>query len=159
MTTDAPAGVAPDLMFLLSQASHVLSTELTAGLAGLGISPRAYCVLRTALAGELTQGELAERCGLDKTTMVVTIDELERLGLAERRPDRSDRRARIIAVSEAGREVVCRGQAIVERIEADVLAALPEVERAAFVAGLARLVGGRLHTPVRCEPPVRRRLP
>src|SRR5947208_3174066 len=108
MTASARADLAPDLMFLLSQASHVLSTELTAGLTTLGVTPRAHCVLRKALTGEWTQSQLAEMCGLDKTTMVVTMDELERMGLAERRPDRDDRRARIVGVTDAGRQIVAR---------------------------------------------------
>jgi DNA-binding MarR family transcriptional regulator len=148
-----------DISFLLSQASHVLTTELTAGLAGLGVSPRAYCVLSNAAAGGLTQSELAERCALDKTTMVVTMDELERAGLAERRASPADRRARLIALTEAGRRTVAAAQRVVARIQEDVLGALPAGEREAFVDGLTRLAGGRLATPVRCQPPVRRRVP
>src|SRR4051795_4493085 len=91
-----------DLMFLLGQASHALETEMTAKLQALGVSPRAHCVLAHARGGELTQSQVAEQCALDKTTMVVTMDELERAGLAERRPSSSDRRARIIAPTKGG---------------------------------------------------------
>jgi MarR family transcriptional regulator for hemolysin len=156
--TTAPV-VTRDLMSLLSQASHVLLTELTAGLAGLGITMRHYCVLQQALPGELSQIRLAELCGLDKTTMVVTMDELEKAGLAERRPSATDRRARIIAVTEAGARMVGEAHTVVERIYADVLAALPAGERDGFLNGLERLVSGRLSTPVPCERPVRRRSP
>ena len=146
-----------DLMFLLGQASHALETEMTAKLQALGVSPRAHCVLAHARSGELTQSQVAEQCALDKTTMVVTMDELERAGLAERRPSRTDRRARIIAVTKAGERKVAEADAIVARIYGEVLAALPAGRRDAFVAGLAQLVGGRLSTPVKCERPVRRR--
>ena len=61
-----------------------------------------HCVLYHALGGEFTQIQLAEQCALDKTTMVVTMDALEKAGLAERRPSPTDRRARIIAVTDAG---------------------------------------------------------
>jgi MarR family transcriptional regulator, transcriptional regulator for hemolysin len=159
MGTTAPPEVTRDLMFLLSQASHVLLTELTAGLAGLGISMRHYCVLSHAMPGELSQIRLAELCGLDKTTMVITMDELERAGLAERRPLATDRRARIIAVTEAGERMVAKAHTVVDDIYEDVLAALPSGEREAFQSGLVRLVGGRLSTPVHCDRPVRRRSP
>ena len=155
--TKAPSKVDVDLMFLLSQASHALETEMTAQLQALGISPRAHCVLTHALRGELTQSQVAEQCALDKTTMVVTMDELERAGLAERRPSGTDRRARIIAVTKAGERSVAEANAIVERIYAEVLGTLPAGQRDAFVAGLAQLVGGRLSTPAKCERPVRRR--
>src|SRR3954451_20839594 len=88
-----------DLCWLLSQASHTLTTELTAALEQVGISPRAHMVLAAALTGEHTQIELARMVGLDKTTMVVTLDELQEAGLAERRPSATDRRARVIAVT------------------------------------------------------------
>ena len=153
-----PSKVDVDLMFLLSQASHALETELTARLQALGVSPRAHCVLTHALrGGELTQSQVAEQCALDKTTMVVTMDELERAGLAERRPSSTDRRARIIAVTEAGERIVADADAIVAEIYDEVLAALPAAQRDAFVGGLARLAGGRLSTPAKCERPVRRR--
>src|ERR687894_2272313 len=91
-----------DLIFMLNEAARSLQTELTAGLEAVGTTPRSYCVLSKALEGECTQIELAKRSGLDKTTMVVTVDELERAGLAERRPSPTDRRARVIAVTDKG---------------------------------------------------------
>jgi MarR family transcriptional regulator, transcriptional regulator for hemolysin len=97
--------------------------------------------------------------GLDKTTMVVTLDELEAGGLAERRPSSRDRRARVIAVTEAGKRKVAEAEDITERIRADVLSALPDGEREAFMDALTRLVGGRLAEPVECARPVRRRAP
>jgi MarR family transcriptional regulator for hemolysin len=145
-----------DLVMLLGQASHALTTELTAGLATLGITPRSHCVLYHAMLGEHSQSQLAALCDLDKTTMVFTIDELERAGFAERRQSGSDRRARIIGVTAAGREVVEQAQTIVDSIYADVLGSLPEAERRAFVDALGRLVEGRLAQPVACERPVRR---
>jgi DNA-binding MarR family transcriptional regulator len=147
-----------DLSFLLSHASHVLSTELTAELAGLGITPRASCVLSAAQAGERTQIQLAEICELDKTTMVVTIDELEKAGLVERQTSATDRRARIIVVTELGRKVHASAKDVVSRVHEDVLAALPDGDREGFVAGLTRLVEGRLSTPVACQRPPRRRM-
>src|SRR5918998_6836571 len=95
-----------DLAFLLAQASHALATELTVRLAEVGITPRSHCVLSKAMAGELTQSQVAEQCALDKTTIVVTLDALERDGLAERRRSSTDRRARIIGVSKEGERVV-----------------------------------------------------
>ena len=146
-----------DLIFLLAQAAHALQTELTAALAELGVTPRMHCVLYHALEGEFTQIQLAERCALDKTTMVVTMDGLERAGLAERRLSPSDRRARIIAVTDKGAELVERADAIVARLYADVLETLPEQWRDPFVASLESLASGRLAKPVDCEQPVRRR--
>jgi MarR family transcriptional regulator, transcriptional regulator for hemolysin len=146
-----------DLAFMLAHASHVLSTELTAELAGLGITPRSSCVLASALTGEHTQIQLADMCGLDKTTMVVTVDELEKAGLVERQTSPTDRRARIIVVTPEGREVSAKAAEVINRVHENVLASLPEDERKGFVAGLSRLVDQRLSKPVQCERAPRRR--
>ena len=148
-----------DLAFLLSQASHALATELTVRLSEVGITPRSYCVLSRAMSGELTQSQVAELCALDKTTMVVTLDALERDGLAERRPSSSDRRARIIGVTKEGERVAAAADAIVALTYSDVLAALPEDQRDTFLDCLNRLVAGRLSHPPDCSKPPRRRAP
>jgi MarR family transcriptional regulator, transcriptional regulator for hemolysin len=154
-----PAPLCDNLCWLLSRASYVLTTELTAALAGLGLSPRAHSVLAAASTGAHTQTELARIVGLDKTTMVVTLDELEAAGLAERRPSPTDRRARVIAVTEAGEHVIREAEEITGRIRDDVLGVLPARERTAFLGALTRLVSGRLAEPVQCAQPVRRRAP
>ena len=86
------------------------------------------------MTGDHTQTELARIIGLDKTTMVVTVDELEKSGLAERRPSSRDRRARIISVTEEGKRIVEEGTRIADRVHREVLEALPEGEREVFVS-------------------------
>ena len=159
MTMSAPTRTVADLSHLLTHAGHVLATQMTAAFAEIGITPRGYCVLFHALEAERTQIELAEISDLDKTTMVVTVDGLEKAGLAERRPSSADRRARIISVTDAGRQLVADAHKVVEHIYDDVLNSLPAKERDAFMHGLVRLVDGRLSTPVACSRPVRRRSP
>jgi MarR family transcriptional regulator for hemolysin len=154
-----PAAPVENLGWLLSQASYVLQTQMTAALEGLGITPRSYCLLATAMTGEFTQTELAQAVGMDKTTMVVTMDELEAAGLAERRPSAKDRRARCIAVTKAGMRKVEEAEAVVDAIHEDVLASLPAKERRAFVDGLRHLVGDRLASAAACSKPPRRRAP
>src|SRR6201991_926678 len=101
MTAMAPRRESPDLSFLLDHTSHVLRSRMAAALAEIGLTPRMHCVLVHALEEERTQIQLAELGDMDKTTMVVTIDALEKAGLAERRPSSTDRRARIVAVTPA----------------------------------------------------------
>src|ERR1700727_1128270 len=147
MSTLTPPRTAPDLSFLLSHTSHVLNTRLTAALAEIGMTVRGHCVLIHALPGELTQIELAKLSDLDKTTMVVTLDELEAAGRAERRPAATDRRARIVIVTQKGRRVAAAGEQIVDRVHGEVLAALPAADRDVFFKALVRLASGYLATP------------
>ena len=115
----------PDLSFLLAHSSHVLASQMTAALAEIGMTPRGHCVLLKAMPGDLTQIELAKLADLDKTTMVVTLDELEAAGLAQRVTSPHDRRARLVRVTPAGERMVAAGQRIVDKVHRDVLAALP----------------------------------
>lgn len=160
MTTTTPAQTptrtVPDLAGLFNHVSHALHTRLAAALDEIGITPRSFCVLLHAMQAERTQVQLAELADLDKTTMVVTVDALEKAGLAERRPSSADRRARIISVTEAGADKVRAGVEIVDGVHRAVLEALPEGEREVFVGALERLVAGHLAAPVECDRPVRR---
>ncbi len=85
MTANAVQRAVPDISFLLSHASYVLATGLTEALQEIGLTPRGHCVLMYALPGELPRSSWPGS-GLDKTTMVVTLDELEEAGYAERVP-------------------------------------------------------------------------
>ena len=148
-----------DLSYLFDQASHVLTTRMSAALAEVGITARGYCVLSKAMPGRLTQGELAQLALLDKTTMVVTLDHLEAAGLARRRPSPTDRRARIVETTDEGVRVVERARVIIDGLYDDVLGALPGAERTALLDALVRLVGvgGPLSVPHPAENLPRRR--
>ncbi|WP_344535841.1 MarR family winged helix-turn-helix transcriptional regulator [Streptomyces albiaxialis] len=156
MTAMAPTRTQPDLSFLLDHTSHVLRTQMSAALAEIGLTARMHCVLVHALEEERTQAQLAEIGDMDKTTMVVTVDALEKAGLAERRPSSTDRRARIIAVTEKGERVARESQEIVDHVHVEALSALRQRERETLVKALERLAGGHLAAPVESERPVRR---
>ncbi|MFD9910913.1 MarR family winged helix-turn-helix transcriptional regulator [Streptomyces sp. NPDC059063] len=156
MTAMAPTRTEPDLSFLLDHTSHVLRTRMAAALAEIGLTARMHCVLVHAIGEERTQAQLAEIGDMDKTTMVVTVDALERAGLAERRPSSQDRRARIIAVTDEGAKVAVRSQEIVDRVHEEALGALPKTDRTALLRALNRLVEGHLATPAESPRPARR---
>jgi MarR family transcriptional regulator for hemolysin len=137
----APERTERDITGLLNMAGHALANRLGVALADLDLTPRMQCVLVHALEEERTQIQLAALADLDKTTMVGTVDELERRGLAERRPSKADRRARIIAVTEKGRLAAEEAQRIVDRVHAEALGGLEPAARAKFVEALSVLAG------------------
>jgi DNA-binding MarR family transcriptional regulator len=118
---------------------------------------REQTIIRLRFFDEMTQTEIAQAVGLDKTTMVVTVDELEKAGLAERIPSETDRRARLIRVTPAGVEKAAEAEKIVAELQDEILATLPAAEREALMRGLNRLVDDRLSTPSECGRAVRRR--
>ena len=145
----------PDISFLLAHASHVLATRMAEALQEIGLTPRMFGVLMRALNGELTQLELAQVAGLDKTTIVVIVDELEDAGYAERVPPPAPRRARLVRVTERGWEATEAGLEIVDRVHQEVLDALPPRQRDAFLASLTTLADGDLSGPDAPVRPVR----
>ncbi len=119
--------------------------ELTAAqrLEGAGTSLRAVSVLMCADGSERTQGEIAEIACLDKSTMVHTVDDLEKDGLATRTPSQKDRRARVVEVTEEGRKLVASTEDVLDGLYGEVLGRLPEADRESFLRSLAILVDGR----------------
>jgi DNA-binding MarR family transcriptional regulator len=156
---ECPQCFAGDLGWLLSNANWALATEMTAALAPLGLSGRSYHVLRAASNGEYTQKALAEMVGIDKTTMVVTIDELEGAGLAERRPSPTDRRAHVIAVTKKGEAKLAKAEAVQAQVQGEALNALPTDQRSALVHGLATMLEGLMADLPECSGAPRRREP
>ncbi len=141
--------LAEHMGWLMSRAAHGLGAALAESLAPLGLNIRDYTVLiaaeRAGVEGAArTQLALARAARLDKSTMVVAVDALEKEGLVERRPDPKDRRARIVVPTDAGRELLARAEGVVLGVEAEVLAELGAEDRRALRSLLTRLVTGRL---------------
>lgn len=63
--------------------------------------------------------DLAAWAGMARPSMAQLVDELEADGLLERRPDPTDRRAKLVALTPAGWDAIRAGRAIIARIEAD----------------------------------------
>ena len=73
-------------------------------LPGRGLSvPRMRLLGELAFHGPLRMNELAHEMGVTPRTMTTMVDALDRERLVERRPDPDDRRAVVVALSEAGR--------------------------------------------------------
>jgi DNA-binding MarR family transcriptional regulator len=155
-SSDVMAG---DLGWLLAQTSHGLAVEQTARLESLGIAPRGYCVLQAAQDGEYTQGEIGQMIGVDKTTMVVTLDSLEAAGLAERTPSKTDRRARVISVTAKGKKKLSEAERVTEQLHREVLAELSEEQREVLLGALNQLQNGALAESSPCQQKPRKRAP
>lgn len=96
-----------NLAFLLSQLGFVASRGFHMALVPLGIEPRHFLLMRHLLQVEgRSQQALGEMLGIPPSRMVAVVDQLEALGLVERRANPSDRRARALHVTPAGRRLM-----------------------------------------------------
>jgi DNA-binding MarR family transcriptional regulator len=118
---------AGQLFFRLWRASH---TQTAAALETIGITTALFSVLNLLLVrGATIQQEIGAAIGIDPSTMVTLIDELESAGLAKRRPHPRDRRAREVVITAKGRRTVERGRALAREVEDSVLQGLASEER------------------------------
>lgn len=101
---------------------------------GCGLSMARTKVLRRLHElGPTRQNVLAADFGLSPHTITDIVDGLERAGLAERRPDPTDRRAKLVAITDAGEAGLDVANATRERLLKQIFGALSEADRATFL--------------------------
>jgi DNA-binding MarR family transcriptional regulator len=124
------------LFFRLWRATHTRTAEV---LGSVGLTPALFALLNVIGAREgAIQQELGSALGIDRSTMVSLIDQLEGAGLARRRPSATDRRAREIAITPKGRRLLQRARGLSSQVEDEVLAGLTAKERRELLALLRR---------------------
>ena len=135
--------ITDDVGFLLTRASALLVRATNAALATHGLRVRSYSALLLACdSGEgMSQRDLAEALGLDPSQVVLLVDELADAGLVERRPSETDRRAKLVVATRAGRVVRRRAEGAVAAAHATELAGLSTPEQDQLRGLLGRLLG------------------
>jgi DNA-binding MarR family transcriptional regulator len=101
----------PSTVTLLSLIHLMLSRQVAEGAARAGHPVKAS---HSAVFGQMTaEGsrltDLAKGANMTPQAMGELVDELEGLGYVLRRPDPTDRRAKLITLTEAGRQCVSAG--------------------------------------------------
>ncbi|MCR6501681.1 MarR family winged helix-turn-helix transcriptional regulator [Shinella sp. CPCC 101442] len=95
-----PSRPDPDsLGFVLIDVARMLRSafERRIATAGLGLTPgEARTLVRIATLEGSRQLDIAQRMGIEPMTLSTYLDRLQSLGFIERRPDPSDRRAKLI---------------------------------------------------------------
>jgi len=131
---------------MLGQAYSLLGFQIVDGVVGAGYpqKPKHSAVFaQIDLTGSrLTQ--LAARANMTPQAMGELVDELEELGYVVRRPDPSDRRAKLIVLTERGHQCVTAGRETIEVIEERLTEILGTEGRRRLRALLTKLleVGG-----------------
>jgi DNA-binding MarR family transcriptional regulator len=130
------AEFAGQLFFRLWRASH---THVAEALQSIGLTPALFGVLNILGAHEgAIQQELGSAMGIDPSTMVSLLDELESAGLAKRRPHPRDRRARQVSITPRGRRLLQRARKMALEAEDEVLRGLTAAERRELLRLLQR---------------------
>jgi DNA-binding MarR family transcriptional regulator len=129
---------------------HRMFRAVSDAMSGCGLSmARTKVLARLSEQGPVRQSVLAAEFGLAPHSVTDIVDGLERQGLAERRPDATDRRAKLVAITPAGQECLGGASQVRERLLRDIFGTLSQEDRATLLRILDSLddAAGRLDCP------------
>jgi DNA-binding MarR family transcriptional regulator len=127
--------------YLLARLGERARERFRVALEPEGLHPRHFRVMTVVAAHPgLSQQQLHEHTAIDPSSMVAVIDELEAMGLAERRPHPDDRRARAIVLTDTGEQTFARVSAIAADLQRELFAPLTAAERRTLHELLLKLV-------------------
>ena len=125
--------VATQLGMLLRVAHARAARVANEALRPLGLEGRHLGVLLVLdRQGPLSQTQIGEQLGADKSAMGRTVDDLERLGAAVRLADPADRRARQVSLTADGERLVAEAKRVAARTADGIFHQLSEQERIAL---------------------------
>ena len=107
---------------LLRIPREVAIKQVVAGLvaAGFGdVRPAHFTVFQHMSTEGIRLTALAEAALMTKQSMGYLVDDLEAHGYVERVPDLTDRRAKVVQLTERGREVEATVRAVIQQMEAE----------------------------------------
>jgi DNA-binding MarR family transcriptional regulator len=134
------AGGSARLGFLLQRAHLRFREAMLAALEGSGLNLGQLSILATLAArNDLSQRQLGAATGIEKSSMVLFVDALERGGWVERREHPTDRRAQAIHLTPVGLGRLAVVGPRVKAVEAGVLEPFTAAERDALFGLLRRL--------------------
>ena len=105
------------------------------------LTPRQYAILLTVAQNEgLSQTDLVERTGIDRSTLADVIRRMIKKGLLQRRRTREDARAYAVKLTEEGWRVLRQTEPLARRADEKVLSVLSVVDRERFLKGLREII-------------------
>ncbi|MEV6414494.1 MarR family winged helix-turn-helix transcriptional regulator [Kribbella sp. NPDC051718] len=114
-----PPEQAQNTVSMLGQAYSLLGFQIVDGVVGAGYpqKPSHSAVFAQISPRGSRLSTLARGANMSPQAMGELVDELEELGYVERRPDPSDRRAKLIMLTPRGHDCIAAGIATIQGIE------------------------------------------
>jgi DNA-binding MarR family transcriptional regulator len=120
-----------DLGYLFARLARRMAAIEAPALERHGLSMWGYVVLSSVVTQpERPQIAVAQGVGLDRTSMVAVLDELEGAGYVRRQPHPTDRRARLIEATTKGVKALVAVRREIRALEDAFVARLPADQRA-----------------------------
>jgi DNA-binding MarR family transcriptional regulator len=127
---------------MLGQAYSLLGFRIVDGVVGAGFpqKPAHSAVFAQIDPAGSRLSELARCANMTPQAMGELVDELESLGYVVRRPDPTDRRAKLIVLTRKGRRCVEAGRVTIEGLEDEITRRLGERGHRQLRTMLAKLL-------------------
>lgn len=136
MKTNTTLDASP--VHLLHRAGQRAAEMFDAAVGGKGLTPRQYAILLALSENEgVSQTDLVERTGIDRSTLADVVRRMIKKGLVLRRRTKEDQRAYAVRLSEKGRQALMDTVAAANAADQRVLAALSSDKRKTFLESLA----------------------
>lgn len=136
------SGLEGQVGYLLRRAQLAVFDDFSVALKALNLRPGQFAVLN--LIGRnagITQNEVCAVLGIQRANLVTVLDELERRGVAERRPSATDRRANTLHLTIAGVRLLTRALDAQAAHEGAIESRLGKAERDRLLKILRHLTG------------------
>ena len=142
MSRSEPGGGEANTIALLGQAYSILGFKIVDGVVGAGYpqKPSHSAVFAQIKPGGSRLTELARGAHMTPQAMGELVDELDELGYVVRRPDLSDRRAKLITLTPRGEACVTAGLATVSGLEEKINAILGQPAHRELRSMLRKLI-------------------
>jgi DNA-binding MarR family transcriptional regulator len=131
---------------LLHRAGQCAGEIFLAEMRDGDLTARQYAVLVTVSHCEgLSQTNLVERTGIDRSTLADIVRRMLKKGLLQRRRTKEDARAYAVKLTEEGRRVLKQAEPLARRVDEKILTALPSSQRERFLQDLNAIVSALRH--------------
>ncbi len=137
---DESTARAIEVALLLHRVYSTATRRLDSALRPMDFGSRHLAVMFLIRDGVETQRDLVARLGADKTGMVRTVDDLERLGYVSRTPSTRDRRVTILELTEQGRQAITEAQTHTRAVAGELFQAVGAGELGTLHSMLTRML-------------------
>lgn len=129
------------IIHLLHRAGQCAGDLFTEEVIEGGLTPRQYAVLVAVSLDEgLSQTDVVERTGIDRSTLADIVRRMLKKGLVSRRRTRNDARVYSVKLTDAGRDALRAAQPAANHADERLLAALEPAKRDEFMESLNTIV-------------------
>lgn len=128
-------------LHLLHRAGQCAADIFQSELGEDDLTPRQYAILLTVANNEgVSQTQLVELTGIDRSTLADVVRRMLKKGLLQRRRTRDDARAYAVKVTDEGAKVLKARDPLARKVDERILSGLPASQRDRFLQDLGAII-------------------